>query len=63
VRRDGQNGHAATTYPPVQAFDFTLTLLGRAVDFLPHLILAFRGWLARASPEFSSVTCMGHKKM
>jgi hypothetical protein len=32
----------ATTYPPGQAFDFTLTLMGKAVDFLPYFILAFR---------------------
>src|SRR5208283_2729198 len=32
----------ATTYPPGEAFDFTLTLLGKAVDFLPYFILAFR---------------------
>ena len=32
----------ATTYAPGQAFDFTLTLMGKALDFLPYFILAFR---------------------
>lgn len=32
----------ATTYPPGQSFDFTLNLMGKAVDFLPYFILAFR---------------------
>ena len=31
-----------TSYAPGQAFDFTLILMGKAVDFLPYFILAFR---------------------
>jgi hypothetical protein len=31
-----------TTYHPGEPFDFTLTLLGKAVDDLPYFILAFR---------------------
>jgi hypothetical protein len=34
--------NTATTYQPGQAFDFTLTLTGKAVHFLPYFILAFR---------------------
>ena len=35
-------GATKTYYEPGQAFDFTLTLMGKAVDFLPYFILAFR---------------------
>jgi hypothetical protein len=31
-----------TTYNPGEAFDFYLTLLGKAVDYLPYFVLAFR---------------------
>jgi hypothetical protein len=31
-----------TTYRPGDSFDFTLTLLGRAVHYLPYFVLAFR---------------------
>jgi hypothetical protein len=37
-----KGGSTKTTYSPGEAFDFTLILLGKAVDFLPYFILAFR---------------------
>jgi len=37
-----KGGATKTSYEPGEAFDFTLTLLGKAVDFLPYFILAFR---------------------
>jgi len=53
-----------TCYEPGQAFDFTLTLLGKAVDFLPYFILAFREvaregiGLSRARCEFDRVEAL-----
>ena len=37
-----KDGATRTTYAPGEPFDFTLTLMGKAVDFLPYFILAFR---------------------
>ena len=31
-----------TTFPPGKTFDFTLALVGKAIDYLPYFILAFR---------------------
>jgi hypothetical protein len=42
ARADLKVGATKTSYAPGEAFDFTLTLLGKAVDFLPYFILAFR---------------------
>jgi hypothetical protein len=35
-------GAAKTRYNPGEAFDFTLIVVGKAVDYLPYFILAFR---------------------
>jgi len=59
-----KGGATKTCYEPGEAFDFTLTLLGKAVDFLPYFILAFREvaregiGLSRARCEFDRVEAL-----
>jgi hypothetical protein len=45
-----------TTYNPGEAFDFHLTLLGKAVDYLPYFVLAFRE-LAREGIGLNRAPC------
>jgi hypothetical protein len=45
-----------TTYRPGEAFDFSLTLLGKAVDYLPFFVLVFRE-LAREGIGLNRAPC------
>ncbi|MGD0459638.1 MAG: CRISPR system precrRNA processing endoribonuclease RAMP protein Cas6 [Terriglobia bacterium] len=48
--------NSRTTYRPGEAFDFSLTLLGKAVDYLPYFVLAFRE-LAREGIGLNRAPC------